>query len=46
MSGERYEGSFIKNQKSGHGKFYYINGNTYTGGWANDQKNGFGTYLY
>lgn len=39
---DKYEGYWLKGQRSGEGTYEYSNGDTYTGEWKNDSKNGHG----
>ena len=40
--GERYDGEWACDQKSGRGTFAYASGDVYVGQWAKDLKNGVG----
>lgn len=39
-------GSWAEDQRSGFGKYYYVNGDTYEGEWQNHVRHGKGTYFY
>lgn len=39
---DRYEGYWLKGERSGSGTYQYSNGDTYTGEWKSDSKNGHG----
>jgi hypothetical protein len=41
-----YDGSFVNNNKMGHGKMTYPDGSVYTGNWVNDVISGRGTMKY
>ena len=43
ISGERYEGSYVQDKRSGQGSYYWANGEKYEGEWENDQRSGIGT---
>jgi len=47
-NGDKYEGEFIKDKKSGFGKFFWNQepwkGDLFEGHWENNKRNGFGTY--
>lgn len=43
LSGERYEGSYVNDKRSGEGTYYWANGEKYVGEWENDERSGFGT---
>ena len=40
------EGEWANDERSGTGKFVYVNGDTYSGEWRNGRKHGTGTYTY
>jgi len=42
--GDVYEGSFVQDQFSGHGKLIHVNGDYYEGCWENGLKDGYGIY--
>ncbi|CCI49338.1 unnamed protein product [Albugo candida] len=42
----RYEGTFVRGKRHGHGIIRYANGNWYEGAWADDQKSGFGVMTW
>lgn len=42
-SGAQYEGAWDMNNKHGHGKMMYANGDVYEGDWVSDQRSGLGT---
>jgi len=54
INGNRYEGMWSNNEKSGKGNFYfkalgtlyYNNGDKYNGQWANGEKNGEGKEIF
>ena len=39
-------GSWVEDQRSGNGKYSYINGDYYDGEWQNHVRHGQGTYVY
>jgi len=39
-------GSWIDDQRQGHGKYFYVNGDTYEGEWLKNERHGQGTYVY
>ncbi len=43
ISGERYEGSYVKDKRAGYGVYYWANGEKYEGEWEDDQRSGIGT---
>lgn len=45
-NGDRYEGSWMKGKKNGHGIYYYSNGLVYEGNFIDGKKNGHGTLTY
>lgn len=44
--GSIYKGGWLRNGKSGEGRFDYPTGDHYTGEWANDLQDGFGAMSY
>ena len=44
-NGDRYEGDWVNNNKSGSGTFVYSTGDRYEGEWKNGEKNGKGIYF-
>ena len=42
--GDRYEGEWLSNQRSGRGAIKMANGNTYDGEWRDDKSNGIGIF--
>ena len=45
LYGERYEGTYENNLRSGDGKYVYKDGSTFSGKYANGKRNGLGTYM-
>jgi hypothetical protein len=45
-NGNRYEGDFKDDTKSGFGTLHYANGEEYSGGWLNDMAHGKGELKY
>jgi len=45
-NGDRYEGGFFRNLKSGRGMYYYANGDQYCGEYKYGRKEGIGFYMY
>lgn len=41
-NGEKYEGNYVENKKSGQGKYYFSDGSVYDGNWENDIMQGKG----
>lgn len=39
-------GSWVEDQRSGKGKYSYVNGDSYDGEWQSHLRNGRGTYTY
>ena len=44
--GSRYEGSWVEDQRNGHGVYRFANGDTYEGDWYEHKKHGYGIYTY
>lgn len=44
--GNRFEGLWLLDEKSGQGKLAFIDGSTYEGGWKNGKFHGIGTLTY
>lgn len=42
-NGDRYEGAFVRNQRSGAGTLTYADGGSYEGEWHNDMRHGCGS---
>merc|ERR1711871_174834 len=45
VNGDRYEGNWVANQRSGRGKMMHQNGDYYDGTWLNDRPNNQGTMV-
>jgi hypothetical protein len=45
INGDRYEGNWVNNQRSGRGKMMYSNGDFYDGTWLADEPNNQGTMV-
>lgn len=43
ISGERYEGGYVKDKRAGYGVYFWANGEKYEGEWEDDQRSGIGT---
>merc|ERR1719409_285839 len=43
-NGTRYEGTLVKGQAHGQGKFLGLDGSSYEGQWAYDKAHGYGKY--
>jgi hypothetical protein len=46
VNGNKYEGEWIDDFKSGYGVLHYANGEKYEGFWENDKAHGKGTLTY
>ena len=44
--GSRYEGSWVDDQRNGHGVYRYANGDTFEGDWYEHKRHGYGIYTY
>lgn len=44
--GSKYEGSWVDDQRNGHGIYRFANGDTYEGDWYEHKKHGYGIYTY
>jgi hypothetical protein len=42
-NGDKYDGNWKDNKKSGQGVMNFVNGNKYDGQWKDDKMNGHGT---
>ena len=46
LSGDVYEGDWVEDARSGHGKLTYANGNIHEGQYQEDLRNGYGKYTF
>lgn len=44
-NGDKYEGEWVADKKTGKGKFTWATGDWYEGGWDNNKKHGKGVYV-
>lgn len=45
MTGGKYEGQYLRNQRHGKGKMTWIDGTFYEGEWKFGQRNGYGKFV-